>query len=215
MLTYSYIVFDFSTHLLLIVMQISQLIQWIIRKISERKICAYTVTRKSEKWAFHIGIQKNRVIHILFVEKRGPIIYLAALKKAAIRHAHPHCAIYRKLPPPPPPLPIILRNGACFPLVCNFYYVFMIYIISDNKSNFEYDFTLLGLYFINNGEDIVRLLIWNQWRNGVIFFRNRTCFPLVCNLIVFSFFSSFLWCMSYLTIKTIFNMILLYWSHIL
>ena len=31
--------------------------------------------------AFHIGIQKNRAIHILFVKKRGPIIYLAALKK--------------------------------------------------------------------------------------------------------------------------------------
>ena len=51
--------------------------------------------------AFHIGIQKNRVIHILFVEKRGPIIYLAALKKGAIRHAHPYYALYRKLPPPP------------------------------------------------------------------------------------------------------------------
>ena len=49
--------------------------------------------------AFHIGIQKNRAIHILFVEKRGPIIYLTALKKWAIRHAHPYYAIYRKLPP--------------------------------------------------------------------------------------------------------------------
>ena len=53
--------------------------------------------------AFNIGIQKNRVIHILFVEKGGPIIYLAALKKGAIRHAHQYYAIYRKLPPPPPP----------------------------------------------------------------------------------------------------------------
>ena len=50
---------------------------------------------------FHTGIQKNRAIHILFVEKRGPIIYLAALKKGAIRHAHQYYAIYRKLPPPP------------------------------------------------------------------------------------------------------------------
>ena len=49
--------------------------------------------------AFYIGIQKNGAIHILFVEKRGPIIYLAALKKGAIRHAHPYYAIYRKLPP--------------------------------------------------------------------------------------------------------------------
>ena len=67
------------------------------RKTSERKICAYT--RMSEKWAFHIGIQKNQAIHILFVEKRGPIIYLAALKRGAIRHAHPYYAIYRKLSP--------------------------------------------------------------------------------------------------------------------
>ena len=53
--------------------------------------------------AFHIGIQKNRAIHIFFVVKRGPIIYQAALKKGAIRHAHPYYAIYRKLTPPPPP----------------------------------------------------------------------------------------------------------------
>ena len=44
---------------------------------------------------FHIGIQKNRAIHIRFVEKRGQIIYLAMLKKGAIRHAHPYYAIYR------------------------------------------------------------------------------------------------------------------------
>ena len=66
---------------------------------------------------FQTGIQKNRVIHIPFVEKRGPIIYLDALQKGAI---------YRKLPPPPthththstpsppkpptPQIPEILRN---------------------------------------------------------------------------------------------------------
>ena len=50
--------------------------------------------------AFHIGIQKNWAIHILFVEKREPIIYLSVLKKGAIQHAHPYNAIYRKLPPP-------------------------------------------------------------------------------------------------------------------
>ena len=59
-------------------------------------MCIYQDVRK-------IGIQKNRAIHILFVEKRGPIIYLAALKKGAIRHAHPYYAIYRKLPRPPHP----------------------------------------------------------------------------------------------------------------
>ena len=52
---------------------------------------------------FHIGIQKNWAIHILFVEKRGPIIYLGVLEKGAIQHAHPYYAIYRKLPPPPLP----------------------------------------------------------------------------------------------------------------
>ena len=57
----------------------------------------------------HIGIQKNRVIHILFVEKRGPIIYLAVLKKEAIRHAHPYYAIYRKLPPKPEIVKVLLN----------------------------------------------------------------------------------------------------------
>ena len=61
---------------------------------------------------FHIGIQKNCAIHILFVEKRGPVIYLAVLKKGAIRHAHPYYAIYRKLSPPPLPPPPIY--GATF-----------------------------------------------------------------------------------------------------
>ena len=49
--------------------------------------------------ASHIGIQKNWAIHKLFAEKRGPITYLAVLKKGAVRHAHLHYAIYRKLPP--------------------------------------------------------------------------------------------------------------------
>ena len=63
-------------------------------------MCIYQDVRKMGKnRAFHIGIQKNRAIHILFVEKRGSIIYLAALKKGAIRHAHSYYAIYRKLLP--------------------------------------------------------------------------------------------------------------------
>ena len=55
--------------------------------------------------AFYIGIQKNRAIHILFVEKRGPIIYLAALNKGAIRHAHPYYAIIGSYRPPLPTVP--------------------------------------------------------------------------------------------------------------
>ena len=54
--------------------------------------------------AFHIGIQKNRAIHILFVEKRGPIIYLAALKKGAIRErTSVLCHILEVTHPPPFP----------------------------------------------------------------------------------------------------------------
>ena len=67
--------------------------------------------------AFHIGIQKNRAFHILFVEKRGPVIYLAALKKGAIWHAHPYYAIYRKLPPPPPPPEKRVNGKQCRPRI--------------------------------------------------------------------------------------------------
>ena len=63
-------------------------------------MCIYLDVRKSG--AFHIPIKNNWVSHIHFVEKRGPIIYLAALKKVTIWHAHPYYAIYRKLPPLPP-----------------------------------------------------------------------------------------------------------------
>ena len=96
----------FCTHLMPVVRQIhSQFIEYQEnkqpRKISERKYVYIPSCQKNG--AFHIGIQKNRVFHILFIEKRGPIIYLSALKKGAIRHAHPYYAIYRKLPPRPPP----------------------------------------------------------------------------------------------------------------
>ena len=40
-----------------------------------------------------------------FLGKKGLIVYLAALKKGAIRAAHPYHVIYRELPPPPPPPP--------------------------------------------------------------------------------------------------------------
>ena len=73
---------------------------------SGRRASAQWIHRKSG--AFDIPIQKNGVNHILFPEKRQPIIYLAALKKGAIRHAHPYYAIYRKLPHPPLPTPEVL-----------------------------------------------------------------------------------------------------------
>ena len=98
----------FCTHLLLVVRQISvnslntKRTSSLEKSLSEKYVY---IPSGQKNGAFHIGIQKNRAIHILFIEKRGPIIYLAALKKGAIRHAHPYYAIYRKLPPPPPPTP--------------------------------------------------------------------------------------------------------------
>ena len=53
-------------------------------------MCIYWDIKKSE--VFQIPVKKNWVSHILFVEKRGPIIYLAGLKKGAIWHAHPYYA---------------------------------------------------------------------------------------------------------------------------
>ena len=103
MLTYSYTALWFLNP---VITQISQSIHVIPRRLAASKnlwaknMCIYEDVRKMGP--LHIGIQKNRAIHILFVEKRGPIIYLAVLKKGAIRHAHPYYAIYRKLPPPPP-----------------------------------------------------------------------------------------------------------------
>ena len=48
-------------------------------------------------------MMKSWVSHINFLEKAGFIVYLAALKKGAIQHAHPYYVIYRQLAPPPPP----------------------------------------------------------------------------------------------------------------
>ena len=54
---------------------------------------------------FHIGIQKKWVIHIFFVEKRGPIIYLAVLKRGLFGthiRTMPYIGSYHPPPPPPP-----------------------------------------------------------------------------------------------------------------
>ena len=45
----------------------------------------------------HISMMKNWVCHILFLRKRGLIVYLAALKKGAFRHAHPYYVIYHTI----------------------------------------------------------------------------------------------------------------------
>ena len=94
----------FCTHFLLVITLISQSIHVIPSSLEKSLSEKYVHIPGCQKnGAFHTGIQKNRAIHILFVEKRGPIIYLAAQKKGAIQHTHPYYAINRKLPPPPPP----------------------------------------------------------------------------------------------------------------
>ena len=45
--------------------------------------------------------RKNGSAIYSFLGKRGLIVYLAALKKRAIRAAHPYHVIYRELPPTP------------------------------------------------------------------------------------------------------------------
>ena len=71
-------------------------------------------TSSLEKYTHILGCQKSGAFTyesrkigsvMYFVEKKKAAnhIYLAALKKEAIWHAHPYYAIYRKLPAPPPP----------------------------------------------------------------------------------------------------------------
>ena len=43
-----------------------------------------------KNWAIHIPIKKNGSVIYSFLGKRGLIVYLAALKKVAIRAAHPY-----------------------------------------------------------------------------------------------------------------------------
>ena len=45
--------------------------------------------------------QKIGPFTFFFFKKNGYIIYLTALKKGAIRHAHPYYVIYRELSPSP------------------------------------------------------------------------------------------------------------------
>ena len=61
------------------------------------------LNRDVKNGTLHIPIKKKFVSHIQFPRKKGLIVYLAALKKGAIRAAHPYHVIYRELPPPPPP----------------------------------------------------------------------------------------------------------------
>ena len=61
------------------------------------------LNRDVKNGALHIPIKKKWVSHIQFkfLGKKGLIVYLAALKKGAIRAPHPYHVVYRELPPPP------------------------------------------------------------------------------------------------------------------
>ena len=102
----------FCTYLLLVVRQISQLIhcmpsgQAASKNLWEKR-CAYTML--SEKGGLpHRNPEKLGHSYTFCWKKGGPIIYLAALKKGDVRHAHRYFAIsyigsYPPSPPPPPP----------------------------------------------------------------------------------------------------------------
>ena len=56
------------------------------------------LNRDVKNGAIHIPIKKNGSVIYSFLGKRGLIVYLAALKKGAIRAAHPYHVIYRGPP---------------------------------------------------------------------------------------------------------------------
>ena len=110
MLTYLYTALWFFSHLLLVVRQISQSIHWIPKEQAASKNLWW------KRYTHIPGCQKSGAFRKIsgqsytFSWKKGLIIYLAALKKGAIRHAHPYYTIYMKLPPPHPlPHPTSLR----------------------------------------------------------------------------------------------------------
>ena len=101
----------FCTHFLLVITQIS------VNSYNTKMISSLEKSL-SEKYVHipgcHIGIQKNRAIHILFVEKRGLIIYMASAEKGGysariLCHiyigSYPPAPLSPPLPPPPPPPP--------------------------------------------------------------------------------------------------------------
>ena len=62
--------------------------------------------------------RKNGSVIYSFLGKRGLIVYLAALKKGAIRAAHQYNVIYREFPPPPP-LEFVVQDCLVFDLQKN------------------------------------------------------------------------------------------------
>ena len=57
------------------------------------KLCLVVSNRDVGKWD-HSYINDEKLCHLRFLRKRGLIVYLAAQKKGAIRHAHPYYVLY-------------------------------------------------------------------------------------------------------------------------
>ena len=63
----------------------------------------YFQTGMSENGTIHITMMKNCVSHILFLKKRGLIVYLAALKRGLFAPHIRTMSYIGSYPPPPPP----------------------------------------------------------------------------------------------------------------
>ena len=103
----------FCTHFLLVVRQNITVNSCNTKRISSLK---KSLTEKyvhipgcQKNGAFHIGIQKNWAIHILFVEKRGGQSYTWQCWKRGLFGTHirtmPYIGSYSPPPPPHPPPP--------------------------------------------------------------------------------------------------------------
>ena len=99
----------FYIHLLLVIRQITQSIQWIPREqaASKKLRKIYVYTEMSEKWGVsHTNQEKSGQSYILLKKKRGLIIYTWQRWKRGPFGTHIHNMPYigsYPFPPPPPP----------------------------------------------------------------------------------------------------------------
>ena len=97
------LIFDFYIPSLLSVKKLQINIKILVSELNIWAKFEFFQTGISENGTIHITMMKNWASHIFFLRKRGFIVYLAALKKGAIRAAHPYYVIYRVVTLPPPP----------------------------------------------------------------------------------------------------------------
>ena len=77
-----------------------QILQFLVSKLNIWANYEYFQTGMSENGTIHITMMKHWVSHILFIRKRGLIVYLAALKEGTIQAANMYYVIYWYLQPP-------------------------------------------------------------------------------------------------------------------